>query len=102
MSGGGRSYVGRFALSVMVAGLLVPSIVHGACSCREPEKPELPPNHADAREMEQAGKAIEAYVAQMKEYRACLAKCITDADADMSGYIEGWNQAVDAFNKRGK
>jgi hypothetical protein len=92
----------KLALAAVAAGLLLPAAVRGECTCREPEKPELPPRNADAREMAQAGREIEAYVAGMKAYRACLAKCITDADASLSGYIEGWNHQVENYNKRDK
>ena len=95
---GGR--VRRFALVVVAAALMLPAPGWGACACREPGKPDLPPNHADAREMEQAGKDITRYVAKMKEYRSCLANCVGEADASLSAYIEGWNQAVDEFNAR--
>ena len=97
-----RQAAARCFVVVLAVGLVLPSVVRGECTCREPEKPELPPRHADAREMAQAGKEIEAYVARMKEYRACLAQCISDADANLTGYIEGWNHQVENYNKREK
>lgn len=91
----------RVVLLLIVWVLLAPLAVGWAdCACREPVKPELPPAHADAREMEKARQEVEQYVAGMKEYRECLAKCIRTSENDMSAVIEGWNHAVEEFNSR--
>jgi hypothetical protein len=87
---------------MVLVGLVSPAGGWAACSCREPEKPELPADRADSRDMDRAQQEIVRYVEQMKGYRSCLAKCLTDAEADLAGYVEGWNYTVERFNTRGK
>ncbi len=71
-----------------------------ASSCTEPPKPEMPSATADSREMEQAGKEINAYIKKMGAYRECLLKMVTDADNELALVVEGWNSAVERLKRR--
>jgi hypothetical protein len=65
--------------------------------CTQPARPELPSASADSREMEKAGKDVNAYIRQMKEYRECLLKIVNDADNELATVVDGWNYAVERF-----
>ncbi|GAB7026675.1 hypothetical protein [Geotalea toluenoxydans] len=72
------------------------------CICKQPPKPELPSDRADAKEMEKAGKDVDQYNKEMKGYRGCILACLNKADNDLAGVISGWNYAVERFNAEKK
>lgn len=102
----GRGYTGvtgRRYRAVVVTAVLVffgASSVWGRTACREPVKPELPSTQADSREMEKAGKEIDAYIKAMTSYRECCLKLVTDADNELNAVVEGWNYAVEEYGRR--
>lgn len=91
---------GLLVLALAVPVLPVEVSAREECACRGPEQPELPSRRADAREMAQAAREVEQYVAQMRSYRACLARCLAEADGVLSGTVEEWNRAVEGYNMR--
>ncbi len=91
----------RMMLTVFVMYCLISgSRSWGGSSCTEPPKPEMPSATADSREMEQAGKDINAYIKKMGAYRECLLKMVTDADNELTLVVEGWNAAVERLRHR--
>jgi hypothetical protein len=86
----------------IIAGVLVLLALAGTdcqaqTQCVAPARPELPSAGADSRELDQAGKEVNAYIARMREYRECLLKIVNDADNELATVVEGWNYAVERF-----
>ena len=90
----------KFSGSILMTLLcLVPVLAWGDCLCKEPPRPELPPDKPTAREMNQTNSEVSAYAEAMKQYRECLVKCVRGAERDMNSIVTDWNELVDKFNR---
>ncbi|WP_243372369.1 hypothetical protein [Geotalea sp. SG265] len=86
-------------LTILLLLLFSAGLASADCFCKQPAKPELPSDRADAKEMEKAGKDVDTYTKGMKDYRDCVLSCLNRADNDLAGVISGWNYAVERFNE---
>ena len=81
---------------------LLPVLARGDCLCKEPVRPELPPDKPTVAEMGQTNGEVSAYAEAMKQYRECLVKCVRSAERDMNSIVTDWNELVDKFTRGGK
>jgi len=84
--------------SVLAMFCLVPMLAWGDCTCREPARPELPPEKPTAADMSSAGSEVTIFVEALKKYRDCLVKCVRDAERNSNAIVSEWNELVEKFN----
>ena len=84
--------------SILFFLCLLPVLAWGDCACREPARPELPPDKPTAAEMSSAGSEVTTFVEALKKYRECLVKCMRDAERNSNAIVTEWNDLVEKFN----
>jgi hypothetical protein len=85
-------------VGVLVLLCFVPALAWSDCTCKEPYRPELPPDKPTTVEMGQANADVSTYAAAMKTYRECLVQCLRRAERDTNSIVNEWNETVEKFN----